>query len=169
MNMYISLRPWTNDDAATLTAYFNNVNIWNNIRDYIPHPYNLEDALKFISSQADINPTQNFAILNEAEIVGGIGLILQEDIYKMNVELAYWIAEPFWGTGIATIAVGLMTQYIFETFAINRIVAEVFDYNRASMRVLEKNGYYLETVKRKGILKNDFLTDDFVWVKQKIY
>jgi RimJ/RimL family protein N-acetyltransferase len=87
----------------------------------------------------------------------------------MNVELGYWIAEPFWGQGIATIAVGLMTQYVFETFAINRVVAEVFDYNKASMRVLEKNGYYLESVRRKGILKNEFLYDDFVWVKQKLY
>ena len=167
--MYISLRPWSIEDAATLTAYFNNINIWNNLRDYIPHPYRTEDAVKFISDQSLLMPTQNFAILNEQEIVGGIGLILQEDVYKMNVELGYWVAEPFWGTGIATISVGLMTQYIFETFAINRVVAEVFDYNKASMRVLEKNGYYLESVRRKGILKNDLLTDDFVWVKQRIY
>jgi RimJ/RimL family protein N-acetyltransferase len=62
-----------------------------------------------------------------------------------------------------------MSDYVFETFAINRIVAEVFDYNKSSMRVLEKNGYYLETVRRKGILKNDLLRDDFVWVKQKVY
>jgi ribosomal-protein-alanine N-acetyltransferase len=167
--MYISLRPWTIDDAPVLAASFNNVNIWNNLRDYIPHPYTEEDAVKFITTQLELSPTQNFAILDGEEIVGGIGLVLLEDVYRMNVELGYWVAEPHWGTGIATIAVGLMTQYIFDTFAINRIVAEVFEYNKASMRVLEKNGYYLETVRRKGILKNDFLTDDFVWVKQKIY
>lgn len=167
--MYISLRPWTIDDAATLTAYFNNINIWNNLRDYIPNPYLPEEADKFIKNQADVFPVLNFAILDEGEIVGGIGIILQEDVYKMNVELGYWIAEPFWGKGIATIAVGLMAQYVFDTFAINRIVAEVFDYNKASMRVLEKNGFYLESVRRKGILKNDLLTDDFVWVKQKVY
>jgi RimJ/RimL family protein N-acetyltransferase len=167
--MYISLRPWTIEDAASLTAYFNNINIWNNLRDYIPHPYTLEDAEKFINSQTALFPTLNFAILNKDEMVGGIGIILQEDIYKMNVELGYWIAEPFWGTGIGTIAVGLMTQYVFETFAVNRIVAEVFEYNKASMRILEKNGYYLETVRRRGILKNDILADDFVWVKLKVY
>lgn len=167
--MYITLKPWTVEDITTLTEYFNNISIWNNLRDYIPHPYTTADAEKFILGQAELFPTQNFAILNEGQLAGGIGIILQEDIYKMNVELGYWIAEPFWGQGIATIAVGLMTQYVFETFAINRIVAEVFDYNKASMRVLEKNGFYLECVRRKGILKNDLLTDDFVWVKQKIY
>ncbi len=166
--MYISLRPWSLEDAATLTAYFNNISIWNNFRDYVHHPYLLEDAEEFITSQAALFPTLNFAILNEQEIVGGIGIVLQEDIYKMNVELAYWVAEPFWGCGIATIAVELMTNYVFETFAVNRIVAEVFDPNKASMRVLEKNGYFLECVRRKGVLKNEVLLDDFVWVKQRI-
>ena len=167
--MYISLRPWKIEDAVTLTGYFNNVHIWNNLRDYIPHPYTAEDAEKFITDQTALFPTQNLAIVNEQEIVGGIGIVLQEDVYKMNVELGYWIAEPFWGTGIATIAVGLMTQYVFETFAINRIVAEIFENNKASMRVLEKNGFHLECVRRKGILKNDVLIDNYVWVLQKVY
>jgi [ribosomal protein S5]-alanine N-acetyltransferase len=166
--MYISLRPWEVEDKEVLAGLFNNINIWNNLRDYIPHPYSTGDAERFISAQAETSPTLNFAILNEKEPVGGIGITLLEDVYKMNVELGYWVAEPFWGKGIATIAVGLMTDYVFETFAINRIVAEVFDYNRSSMRVLEKNGYHLESVRRKGILKNDLLYDDFVWVKQKV-
>jgi [ribosomal protein S5]-alanine N-acetyltransferase len=87
----------------------------------------------------------------------------------MNVELAYWIAEPYWGQGIASEAVRLMTNYIFETFVINRIVAEVFECNKASMRVLEKNGFFLESVARKGILKNNLLMDNYYWVKQKFY
>ena len=167
--MYISLRHWTVEDKTILTDLFNNKNIWNNLRNYIPLPYTQEDAEKFIDTQSTLFPVQNFAILNEDEIVGGIGITLLDDVYAMNVELGYWIGEPYWGQGIATIAVGLMTQYILETFAINRIVAEVFEYNKASMRVFEKNGYYLESVRRKGILKNEFLYDDFVWVKQKIY
>lgn len=167
--MYISLKPWQTKDSAVLARYFDNDHIRNNLRDHIPNPYTLEDAGTFISAQANISPVCNFAIYNESEIVGGIGITLLEDIYKMNVELGYWIAEPFWGQGIATIAVGLMSDYAFENFKINRIVAEVFEYNRSSMRVLEKNGYYLESVRRKGILKNDWLTDDYIWVKQKIY
>lgn len=167
--MYITLQAWTLEQKEKLAEYFNNVHIWNNLRNYIPHPYTEEDAEKYISEQLVIFPTQNFAILNEGDLVGGIGINLCQDIYIMNVELGYWIAEPFWNTGIATIAVGLMTNYVFENFAINRIVAEVFDYNKASMRVLEKNGYHLESVRRKGVLKNNILLDDFVWVKHKVY
>ena len=164
----ITLRPWADADAELLTVYFNNINIWNNLRDYIPHPYTTEDAEKFIQVQKDIFPTLNFAIVSGEELVGGIGIILGEDVYKMNVELGYWIAEPFWRTGIATEAVRQMNYYVFENFAINRVVAEVFEYNKTSMRVLEKNGYHLECVRRKAVLKNDFLYDNYVWVVQKI-
>ena len=166
--MYISLRPWVIEDEELLASYFNNVNIWNNMRNYIPFPYTVEDAKEFLTTQLNIFPTRNFAILNQQDIVGGIGITLQEDVYIMNVELGYWIAEPFWGSGIASIAVGLMTKYIFETFNVNRIVAEVFEYNKASMRVLEKNGFHLEGVRRKAVLKNDYLYDDYIWVCQKI-
>jgi hypothetical protein len=166
--MYISLRPWTIEDVDTLTTLFNNENISKNLRNYIPFPYTTADAEKFILSQAENTPVLNFAIDNEGEIVGGIGINLMDDVYVMNVELGYWIAEEQWGKGIATIAVGLMTQYIFEHFAINRIVAEVFEYNKTSMRVLEKNGYHLECVRRKAVLKYDYLYDDYIWVCQKI-
>ena len=165
----VSLRSWNSEDAALLQSHFNNINIWNNMRDYIPHPYSIDDAEKFIADQVDLLPVQNFAIVEGTELAGGIGITLRSDVYKMNVELGYWIAEPFWGRKIATEAVRLMTDHVFENFAINRIVAEVFEYNKPSMRVLEKNGYFLENVSRKGILKNEVLYDNFLWVKQKIY
>src|ERR1700712_3353808 len=135
--MDISLQPWQPADTTALATYYNNIIIWNNLRDYIPHPYTLEEAEKFILSQQEIFPIRNFAIAHGKEIVGGIGIVLLDDVYRMNVELGYWIAEPYWNQGIATVAVGLMTEYVFANFAINRIIAEVFDYNRASMRVLE--------------------------------
>lgn len=165
----IQLQPWKMDYKPFLANHFNNVNIWNNMRDHIPHPYTEEDAHKFIEAQEGLNPIQNFVILYNDEPCGGIGILLKEDIYRMNVELGYWIAEPFWGKGIATEAVRLITAYVFDHFEINRIVAEVFEYNPSSMRVLEKNGYYLQTVYRKGILKNNYLYDNYLWVKQKIY
>ena len=165
----VTIRPWQAEDQLFLATHFNNVRIWNNLRDQIPHPYSEEDAARFIEAQQGLEPVQNFVILNEGEPCGGIGIILKDDIFRMNVELGYWIAEPFWGMGLATEAVRLMTDHAFSHFAINRIVAEVFEYNPSSMRVLEKNGYYLQTVSRKGILKNEYLYDSYIWVKQKIY
>jgi hypothetical protein len=33
------------------------------------------------------------------------------------------------------------------------------------MKVLQKNGFYLESIRRKGAYKNKKLIDDYVWVK----
>jgi RimJ/RimL family protein N-acetyltransferase len=32
------------------------------------------------------------------------------------------------------------------------------------MMVLEKNGFYLETIRRKGVVKNGIIRDDYVYV-----
>lgn len=165
----ITLKPWSLNDIEQLVSLFNNINIWNNMRDYIPHPYTAADAEAFITAQTEITPAINFAIMDGDELVGGIGIELETDIYRMNVQLAYWIGVPFQGKGIATKAVFQMTAYVFQNFVVNRIIAEVFEYNKPSMRVLEKNGYFLETVSRKGILKNEFLYDNYIWVCQKIF
>lgn len=165
----ITIRSWDINDAEWLGEHFNNINIWNNLRDYIPHPYTQEDADKFITAQEGIEPALNFVIMYEGNRAGGIGITAREDIYRMNVELGYWISETLWGKDIATEAVAQISDYIFEKFAVNRIVAEVFEYNKPSMRVLEKNGFFLENVSRKGILKNEYLWDNYIWVKQKIY
>ncbi len=37
--------------------------------------------------------------------ISGIGLILNNDVYVMSGEIGYWLAEPYWGQGIATEAV----------------------------------------------------------------
>ncbi|MFY0022190.1 GNAT family protein, partial [Acinetobacter baumannii] len=81
----------------------------------------------------------------------------------MSAEIGYWLAEPFWGQGIATEAVRQLVEYTFYYFDIVRLYAEVFETNKASMRVLEKNGFYLEGVRRKAVFKNGLLMDDFIW------
>ena len=68
----IYLKPWAIEDSEILAEYLNNINIWNNLRDYLPHPYTIDEAEIFIAKQADIIPTQNFAIIRDDVIVGGI-------------------------------------------------------------------------------------------------
>jgi ribosomal-protein-alanine N-acetyltransferase len=45
------------------------------------------------------------------------------------------------------------------------LYAEVYAHNKASMRVLHNNGFYLEGIRRKSTVKNNMLLDDYVWVK----
>jgi [ribosomal protein S5]-alanine N-acetyltransferase len=164
MNGKVTIRPWMHDDAAALATHINNKKIWDNLRDYIPHPYTLADAGDYIAQQQGTNPAQNFAILCDGALAGGAGIILKQDVYRKTAEIGYWVAGPYWGRGIATEAVRLIKAYAFDTFDIVRLQAEVFDYNKASMKVLEKNGFAHEAVHRKAVIKNGELLDDHIWV-----
>jgi len=87
----------------------------------------------------------------------------------LSAEIGYWIGEDFWGKGITTEAIRQMVEYTFYYFDKIRIYAEVFENNKASMCTLEKNGFYLEGVRRKSVLKNSILMDDYIWVKLRPY
>jgi [ribosomal protein S5]-alanine N-acetyltransferase len=165
MNEKVSIRPFIHANAAALAAGINSKKIWDNLRDYIPYPYGLADARDYILRQEGTDPVKNFAILYDGVLVGGCGIILKNDVYRKTAEIGYWVAETCWGKGIATEAVRLITAYAFSTFDIVRLQAAVFDYNRASMKVLEKNGFLLEAVHKKAVFKNGAVLDEYVWVR----
>ena len=64
---------------------------------------------------------------------------LRDDAHKISI--GYRLLERYWGQGIATEAVSLMTDYLFEQTDIELITASVMVENAASSRVLEKNGF----------------------------
>ena len=161
----VQLRPWQWSDSRMLTHLINNRKIWDNVRDYLPHPYTYKDADLFLQHNVEQQLPTNFAVLRNEELAGGIGYIPKDDVYKFTAEIGYWIGEPHWGQGIATEAIRQLIEKIREQSPlIVRVYAEVFDYNRPSMRALEKNGFYLETVRRKGVVKNGVVRDDYVFV-----
>jgi len=160
----VELRSWQWSDSKVLANLINNRKIWDNVRDYLPHPYTYKDADMFLKSNVE-QETTNFAVLFNNEVAGGVGYVPKEDVYKFTAEIGYWIGEPYWGQGIATEAIRLLIERIREhSPSIVRVYAEVFDYNKASMRALEKNGFYLETVRRKGVVKNGVIHDDYIFV-----
>lgn len=161
----ISLRPWQREDAQSLAAIANDRNIFNNVRDHLPHPYTVMDALQWISFCKTQNPVTNFAVEYNGKVAGSIGCVPQTDVYRKSIEIGYFIGEQFKGNGVATESVRILLEYIQHRFDVVRIQAEVFVHNKASMRVLQKNGFYLESIRRKSVIKNNVLMDDYVWVK----
>ena len=57
----------------------------------------------------------------------------------------------------------MASSHIFATTGIVRIFATVFSENRASVRVLEKCGYYREAVQRKALFKYGKLMDAHIY------
>lgn len=165
MNEEIQIRPWKPKDAASLAAICNNKKIWLNVRDAFPHPYTLANAAEWIAFTLGQKPVRNMSIVCNNSIAGSIGIVTKDDVYRKNIEIGYFLGETYWGRGIATSAVSLLLEHIKSNFDVIRIYAEVFGHNKASMKVLEKNGFHLEGIREKAVIKNNVIMDDYVWVK----
>lgn len=150
--------------APALARLANNKKIWDNVRDRMPYPYTQQHAATFISNVSCYDNAFVRAIVLPGDIFAGtVGLHLQEDPYTGSAELAYWLGEPFWGTGLASLAVKQMIHLGFEYISLRRIFARVYSFNQASARVLEKNGFRCETVARAAVLKNDQIWDELTF------
>ncbi|HEV8083166.1 MAG TPA: GNAT family protein [Chitinophagaceae bacterium] len=163
----IILRPLYDNDANVLAQLANNKKIWDNIRDFLPSPYVIDDANHFIKLTQKENPQMTFAIGYDSQFCGVIGLLGQSDVYKRTAEIGYWIGEPYWNKGIATVSVKLLTEYGFNKLDFIRIHTGVFEYNIGSMKVLKKSEYSKDGVFKKSILKNGQIFDEHRFSKTK--
>lgn len=160
------LRPWRFSDADALVRHTNNRKIWLNLRDRFPHPYTEADAREWLALRAaDTGSPTNFAIEFEGEAIGAIGLEFFADVHRMTAEIGYWLGEPMWNRGFATIAVKAVTRYAFETFELQRLQAAIFEWNAASARVLEKAGYEFEGRMRNYVVKDNRIGDALLYAK----
>ena len=165
--MNFQLRPFSIEDIDSLVKFANNYNIAKNLTDAFPRPYSVEDGEAFIEMATQNYPRNIFAIEINGEASGAVGVHQQKDIYRKNLELGYWLAEPYWGKGIMTKAIVQMTDYAFKNFEVNRIYARPFGYNLASQRVLEKAGFVLEAKLEKTFFKNGELVDELIYAVRR--
>ena len=162
-----AIRDWNQGDVVALAKHADNPKVASNLRDQFPSPYTLADAKEFLSIVTNEMPLTVFAIATEIELIGCIGLTLGQDIHRRTAELGYWLAEPYWGRGIMTAAVTSITHFGFQELGLNRIHAEPFEHNEASVRVLKKAGFEYEGRLRSSVVKDSKVLDQFVYSKIK--
>lgn len=158
------VRQWREEDAEALALQANDRRVWLGLRDAFPHPYGLEDARRFIAMSHSMSPRSFFAIEVEGAIAGGIGYRQDSDVERIGAEVGYWLAHAYWGRGIATAALRLLTRHAFQVQAdLRRLYALPFASNKASARVLTKAGYRCEGTLRQSVIKDDQVLDQWVY------
>ncbi|NML21697.1 GNAT family N-acetyltransferase [Pseudoflavitalea sp. G-6-1-2] len=164
----ISLKAIGQQDLKEMAALANDPAIAGNLRDSFPSPYSLQDAEVFFELIRQDKLNQHvWGIYLYERIAGVITLTPQQDIYRHSAEIGYWLGAPYFGKGIMTEAVSLVTNYAFEALGFLRVYAGVFAYNEASKKVLLKSGFHQEAIKRNAIIKNGILHDEHLMVKMK--
>jgi len=165
---YFILRPFRKKDARSVAKNINNKKIYRNTL-HIPYPYTLKDAnewlAKTLKEAKKKKPSKvNFAIDINSEVIGSVSL---EKIEGHKSEIGYWLAEKFWGRGITTEAVKMVTKFGFNRLRLKRIYAKVFPFNKTSMQILRRNGYKFEGIIRKNTKKDNKFLDDYLFAKVK--
>lgn len=91
--------------------------------------------------------------LKKEHPIGSI-TVVRKDLNNHTCEIGYNIGSDYWNKGYATEAIKNVIPYLFETGLFDTITAQCFEHNKASIRVLEKNGF-----KKEGVLRNRYIVD----------
>lgn len=166
----ISLRPFVDADAAALFEHARNPNItrftlWEahraisetqafvgeyarlRYREGMPEPY-------AITLPPDPNP------------IGSCGCFWASRP-NQAMELGYWVAEPYWGRGIAVEACRALVTHVFREIGPERVQARVIAGNVGSCRVLEKLGFRYEGTFRSALYRRDRFEDLLIYAVLK--
>lgn len=134
------------------------------LRNRFPQPYWVMDAIRFIETVNQQKPVTHFALEVEGQCVGAIGLTLRSDVFAGTAQLGFWLGAAYWNKGITSEAVQLLVPWIWEKWPLQRLEAGVYPTNPASMRVLEKAGFHLESIQRNAITKAGQVIDYHLFV-----
>ncbi len=156
----ISLRPLTSADLDDFMVWATDAEVTRYGRW---EPYQSRKvAEQFFSTVVEKHPWFQ-AIVWKDHIIGSMTLDQGDGDYRCKAELGYVSAKKYWGNGIMTQAVQIAVQRGFEELGVARIEAVVHPENKASHRVLEKNGFVREGVLRKAVLRKGNLEDLYLY------
>lgn len=137
---HISLRPWSLTDAPRVAELMNSPQVLRYLTCMLPNPYTLADAKDFLTRVVEQNQPQR-AILFDGKVVGCVGV--RPDFETQDCMLGYWLGAPWHGRGIATQAVEQFLELLPELVpGTKTVTAYVYEPNIASIRVLQKCGFF---------------------------
>lgn len=163
----ISLREYAESDLERLVSLANNQNVSRYLVYTFPHPYTLNDAGWWIGAGSKQNGAITRVIDYQGLFVGSVGITPQIGWRDHIAEIGYWVAEDYWGKGIATAALRQMTEYGFTEGNFRKLCAPVLAPNIASMKVLEKCGYQREAILKSEVQKGGSYFDILCFVRHR--
>lgn len=141
----------------------------------VPSPYLLENALSFILFATEKEKEKkefHYAVANISDdfMFGLIG-VKEINFQVGTCEIGYWLGREHQNKGITTQAINKISQYCFSELGLSVGKAIVFESNTASIKVLEKVGFfdagfskklYCNTILKEKMYEFHLLKEKFV-------
>ncbi|KAF1815885.1 acetyltransferase [Eremomyces bilateralis CBS 781.70] len=171
------LRPMKLSDILSVSRAANSAAVAQYMRNRFPSPYTEADAEKWIKGLLAKERPCGFAIADPKtdEVIGGIGIELGKDVDFRSAEFGYWLGEDYWGKGIMSEVGKAFAEWVLKNirvtseyeagkeFTLTRLFASVLDGNDGSRRVLEKSGFVLEGIMKRGAYKHGKVMDQWIY------
>lgn len=116
--------------------------------------FSLEDQKKYVESCLNNLNVELFGIFDSSKHIGNILINGLENVHK-NAEITYLVGDKdYWSNGVGSFAVAEIIKKASYKYHLHKLYAGIADENIGSKRVLEKNGFTLEGIRKKHLLYN---------------
>jgi RimJ/RimL family protein N-acetyltransferase len=151
----VNLRVAEKDDLPLIAEWLNNHEFFN----YAPFPQKSRAELE---RQYDILPSESKWFIVEKKDRSRVGLVYHE-LEGSQMEIGYALLPSERNKGYGTEAITIIVDYLFLTRQIVRIQATTDLKNKASCRVLERNGFKCEgTIRKAGFVRGQW-RDEYLY------
>lgn len=165
------LKPHTQNSLAWLNTAFNDP-----LEDYFNGdsppkecPETMEETQKILDRILHRPPDADiidYAIhKKDGDELIGYGMIAHIDHYNCRCELGISLGwdRANWGKGYASETLQAIIAYSFKELGMNRIGAEIYEFNLHSIRLFERNGFQQDGTRRQYILKDGVFKDEHLY------
>lgn len=138
------LRPWQEDDAASLFKYASDPDV-GPIAGWPIHS-SVEMSLEIIRTVFAAPETYAVVLKETGEPVGCCGIMFSDGIHTAGMthaeaEIGYWIGKPYWGQGLIPEATKALLSRSFNELGLDAVWCGYYDGNVKSKRACEKIGF----------------------------
>jgi ribosomal-protein-alanine N-acetyltransferase len=165
------LKPHTQNSLAWLNAAFNDPSedYFNGDTPPKECPETLQETQKTLDRILNRPPDADiidYAIhkKNSDELIG-CGMIAHIDHYNCRCDLGISLGwnKEIWGKGYASETLQAIISFCFNDLNMNRIGAEIYEFNSHSLRLFERNGFQREGTRRQYIYKDNGFKNEYLY------
>ena len=162
MNEKIELSGIKKADLSVIVKWRNNHDILKFNTQYFL--LNMEHQKKWFDEINQKESKSKMFVFKYKNKIVGVGGLIHIDNKNKNADIAIILGESkIHGKGLGTKALQLLVDYGFKKMGLHRIGAEIFEYNKISLKLFEKLNF------KKEVEMRDYLWRDGKWWKVLTY
>ena len=139
--------------TETYVNWFSNKEVVNHSTNQYKK-FSFEGQWSYVESCLKNNDLDLYGIFDDTLHIGNIAINTLTTVHR-RAELTYVVGDTrYWGKGVASFAVSKMVELGKSKYKLNKLHASLDSSNFKSKKVLEKNGFVLEGIRKKHLFYN---------------